>query len=133
MIARDPPGDDRTQAAYRTAGGDGCVSVSANIVPSLCVALQQACTEGLSGDVSWYEQLLAPLGEVLSLGADVLAVKRALSRLDIMGDGTRLPQTPLDPSFERRLQAILEPLVLLDDKEARRLAAQPSHGAPRAA
>lgn len=126
-------GDDRTQAAYRTAGGDGCVSVTANIVPSLCVALQQACAEGLSGDVSWHEQLLAPLGEVLALGADVLAVKRALSRLDIMGDGTRLPQTPLDPSFERRLQAILDPLVLLDDKEARRLAAQPPHGAPRAA
>lgn len=95
--------------------------------------LQQACAEDLAGDVSWHEQLLAPLNEVLSSGADVLAMKRALSRLDIMGDGTRLPQTPLDPSFERRLQAILDPLVLLDDKEARRLAAQPSHGAPRAA
>jgi 4-hydroxy-tetrahydrodipicolinate synthase len=126
-------GDDRSQADYRTAGGDGCLSVTANIVPALCVALQQACAEGLSGDVSWYEQLLAPLGEVLSLGADVLAVKRALSRLGIVGDGTRLPQTPLDPAFDRRLQAILEPLVRLDDKEARRQASEPPHGAPRAA
>ncbi|WP_395715159.1 hypothetical protein [Reyranella sp.] len=73
------------------------------------------------------------VSEVLSLGADVLVVKRALSRLDIMGDGTRLPQTPLDPAFERRLQAILEPHQRLDDKEARRLGAQPPHGAPRAA
>lgn len=125
--------DDGGQAAYRLAGGDGCLSVTANIVPALCVALQQACAEGLAGDVSWHEQLLAPLNEVLSLSADVLVVKRALSRLDMMGDGTRLPQTPLDPAFERRLQAILDPLVLLDDKEARRLTAQPPHGAPRAA
>lgn len=126
-------GDDRTQAAYRSAGGDGCLSVTANIVPALCVALQQACAEGLAGDISWHEQLLAPINEVLSLGADVLAVKRALSRLDIMGDGTRLTQTPLDPSFERRLQAILDPLMRLDDKEARRLGVQSPHDAPRAA
>jgi 4-hydroxy-tetrahydrodipicolinate synthase len=126
-------GDDRTQAAYRTAGGDGCLSVTANVAPALSVALQRACEEALSGDISWYEQLLAPLGEVLSRDADVLAVKRALSRLSLMGDGTRLTQTPLDPAFDRRLQAILEPLVRLDDKEARRLATERPHGAPRAA
>ena len=31
-------GDDATAAAYRAAGGDGCISVTANLVPSLCAA-----------------------------------------------------------------------------------------------
>jgi 4-hydroxy-tetrahydrodipicolinate synthase len=116
-------GDDRSQAAFRTAGGDGCLSVVANVAPALSVALHQACEERLSGDVSWHEQLLAPLAEVLSLGADALTLKRALNRLGLMSDATRLAQTPLNSEFERRLQAVLEPLVRLDDEQAQRLAA----------
>lgn len=116
-------GGDRTQAGFRLAGGDGCLSVTANIAPALSAALQQACEERLSADISWHEQMLAPLSEVLSLEADVLAVKRALNRLGLMGDATRLPRTPRDPAFDRRLQPVLEAIARLDDKEARRLAA----------
>ena len=29
-------GDDASQAAFRMAGGDGCISVTANVVPALC-------------------------------------------------------------------------------------------------
>jgi 4-hydroxy-tetrahydrodipicolinate synthase len=36
-------GDDATQAAFRLAGGDGCISVTANVVPVLCGALHRAC------------------------------------------------------------------------------------------
>jgi 4-hydroxy-tetrahydrodipicolinate synthase len=58
-------GDDATAAAYRAAGGHGCISVTANLAPSLCAALQAAWDRG---DIRTFEatrDLLAPLHDAL--------------------------------------------------------------------
>ena len=39
-------GDDATQAAHRLAGGDGCISVTANVTPALSAGLYRACDDG---------------------------------------------------------------------------------------
>ena len=36
-------GEDGTALAYMKAGGDGCISVSANVAPKLCADFQRAC------------------------------------------------------------------------------------------
>jgi 4-hydroxy-tetrahydrodipicolinate synthase len=122
-------GDGSSQVAYRMAGGDGCISSAANIAPALHVALHRACDERLDGDANWHEQLLAPLNEILSLEADPIAAKRALCRMGLMGDGMRLPMTPLSPEFDRKLQRVLDAVLPVEDKEARRLAAERARGA----
>ncbi|MCL4142367.1 UNVERIFIED_CONTAM: hypothetical protein GTU68_019579 [Idotea baltica] len=38
-------GEDPTAVAYNVHGGQGCISVSANVAPALCSELQKACTE----------------------------------------------------------------------------------------
>jgi len=58
-------GDDATQAAFRVAGGDGCISVTANVVPVLCAALHRACDERLDADISEVALIDARSAEVL--------------------------------------------------------------------
>ena len=113
-------GDDATQSAFRHAGGDGCISVTANVVPALCAALHAACDDKLDADVRWFDQLLAPLHAALFLEANPIPLKRALSRLGLMGDGLRLPLTPLSLDADRQLQRVLQAIMPAEDKEAMR-------------
>jgi 4-hydroxy-tetrahydrodipicolinate synthase len=126
-------GDDATQAAFRVAGGDGCISVAANVAPALCAALHRACDDGMAGDIQWYDQLLAPLNEALTLEANPIPVKRALARMGLIADGLRLPLTPLSPAFDRKLGQALEAIAAVEEKEALRFAATHPRSAPRAA
>jgi 4-hydroxy-tetrahydrodipicolinate synthase len=126
-------GGDANQAAFRTAGGDGCISVTANVVPALCMGLHHACNERMDGDVQWYEQILAPLHQALFLEANPIPLKRALSRLGVMGDGPRLRLPPLSPEAGRKLEHVLQAILPLEDKEAERHAAARPHLTPHAA
>jgi 4-hydroxy-tetrahydrodipicolinate synthase len=126
-------GDDASQAAFRLAGGDGCISVTANVVPVLCAALHRACDEKLDADIQWYEQLLAPLHAALFLEANPIPLKRALSRLGLMGDGLRLPLTPLSLEADRKLERVLKTIMPAEEKEAMRAHAARRHAAGRAA
>jgi len=126
-------GDDASQAAFRLAGGDGCISVTANVVPVLCAALHQACDEKMDADIQWYEQLLAPLHAALFLEANPIPLKRALSRLGLMGDGLRLPLTPLSLEADRKLERVLKTILPVEEKEAMRAQAARRHASGRAA
>ncbi len=126
-------GDDATQAAFRAAGGDGCISVTANVAPALCAALHRACDDRLTGDIEWYDQVLAPLHAALFLEANPVPLKRALCRLGLMGDSLRLPLTPLSPEFDRKLGQALDAIAPVEEKEAKRFAAMHPHHAPHAA
>ena len=126
-------GDDASQAAFRRAGGDGCISVTANVVPVLCAALHRACDERLDADIQWYEQLLAPLHAALFLEANPIPLKRALSRLGLMGDGLRLPLTPVSLDADRKLERVLKAIMPAEEKEAMRAQAARRHAAGRAA
>jgi 4-hydroxy-tetrahydrodipicolinate synthase len=117
-------GDDGTQAAFRLAGGNGCISVTANVVPALCAALHHACDDRLEGDIQWYEQVLAPLHAVLFLEANPIPLKRALFRMGLMSDSLRLPLTPLSPEFDRKLGQVLDAIAPVEEKEAKRVAAK---------
>jgi len=83
--------------------------------------------------VRWFDQLLAPLHAALFLEANPIPLKRALSRLGLMGDGLRLPLTPLSPDAARKLEQVLQSILPVEEKEAARFAAAHHHIHPRAA
>lgn len=114
-------GDDATQAAFRLAGGDGCISVTANVAPALCLALQMACDRRDSAAITRLEGILAPLHAVLFLEANPIPVKRALYRLGLMVDGLRLPLTPLSPTAHAQLAKVLEAVARMEESEALRI------------
>ena len=110
-------GDDATQAAHRLAGGDGCISVTANVTPALSAALHKACDRRETETVARLDGILAPLHAALSIEANPIPVKRALHRLGLMVDGLRLPLTPLGAMADMKLAKVLQ-AVLPREKEA---------------
>jgi 4-hydroxy-tetrahydrodipicolinate synthase len=120
-------GDDATQAGHRLAGGDGCISVTANVTPALTAALHQACERNQTAAVGRLEAILAPLHAALFLEANPIPVKRALHRLGLMIDGLRLPLTPLGAMADMKLAKALQ-AVLPREKEA--AAARVDSGGP---
>ncbi len=125
-------GDDPTQAVFRLAGGDGCISVTANVAPALCAALHRACDARDTDEIARLERILAPLHAALFLEANPIPLKRALHRLGLMGDGLRLPLTPLGSLDDQRLKHVLEAVETLERVTALRFAAPHPHQ-PRAA
>ena len=126
-------GDDPTQGAFRRAGGDGCISVTANVAPALCAALHRACDAGNTREIARLEHVLAPLHAALFLESNPIPLKRALHRLGLMGDGLRLPATPLGPLADQKLMRILEAVDAAEREEALRFASASHPRQPRAA
>ena len=71
--------DDATQTAFRVAGGDGCISVTANVVPALCSALHVAYDEHRLPDIGRLDSLLMPLHTALFVDTNSIPLKRAVS------------------------------------------------------
>jgi 4-hydroxy-tetrahydrodipicolinate synthase len=110
-------GDDATQAAHRRAGGDGCISVTANVTPALSAALHKACDRDQGQAVARLEGILAPLHAALFLEANPIPVKRALHRLGLMVDGLRLPLTPLGAMADMKLARVLQAVLPMEKEQ----------------
>ena len=111
-------GDDASQAAFRLAGGDGCISVTANVTPALCAALQKACDQRDVEAIARLEAILAPLHVAMFLEANPIPVKRALHRLGLMVDGLRLPLTPLSTVADVQLAEAMKVVLPLEEKSS---------------
>jgi len=70
-------GDDATAAAHRAMGGHGCVSVTANLVPSLCASLHEAWDNGDLARFTRIRDLLAPLHDALFIESNPIPVRCA--------------------------------------------------------
>ncbi|MFC3675294.1 4-hydroxy-tetrahydrodipicolinate synthase [Ferrovibrio xuzhouensis] len=101
-------GDDATAVEHRIAGGQGCISVTANVVPGLCAALQAQFDAGNLDALRLLQRRLRPLTEALFLESNPIPVKRALHRLGFCADELRLPLMPLSTAADAVLAAELE-------------------------
>ncbi|MGE0421698.1 MAG: 4-hydroxy-tetrahydrodipicolinate synthase [Reyranellaceae bacterium] len=113
-------GDDATQASFRTAGGDGCISVTANVAPALCATLHRACDERDTDEVTRLARILAPLHAALFVESNPIPLKRALNCLSLAADDLRLPLTPLSPAGDATLRAAMALVMSEEEDEAGR-------------
>ena len=104
LIKEAPPGfavysgDDATAVALMLCGGQGNVSVTANIAPRL---MHQLCKAAVAGDAKAAMELqikLLPLHKNLFVEANPIPVKWAMARMGLCGPTLRLPMTPLEAS-----------------------------------
>jgi 4-hydroxy-tetrahydrodipicolinate synthase len=105
-------GDDSTAVAYNAAGGNGCVSVTANIAPGLCAALQAACHDGdytLAADI---QKRLMPLHRALFAEPSPAGVKYAASLLGHCDAFCRLPMVPLSDNSKSAISKAMSDLGL---------------------
>lgn len=108
---RQLTGDDATAAGYRAMGGDGCISVTANVVPRLCAQMHRAWSDNDQASFARLRDLLAPLHQAMFLESNPIPVKAALDLAGLCEADMRLPLTPATASTVGRLAALLPALL----------------------
>lgn len=101
-------GDDPTAMELILQGGQGNVSVTANIAPRQLVEL---CRLALAGDRAGATRIndrLAALNRALFLEANPMPVKWAMQQHGLIEAGIRLPLTPLDERFHAQVLSAME-------------------------
>jgi len=106
-------GDDATAVALMLCGGQGNVSVTANIAPRL---MHDLCVAAVAGDARSAMALqfkLLPLHKHLFVEANPIPLKWAMARLGLCGGTLRLPMTPLASGHQATVEAALRASGLL--------------------
>jgi 4-hydroxy-tetrahydrodipicolinate synthase len=107
-------GEDMTALAAMAAGGHGCISVTANIAPSLCAELMEATFKGDWGHALRIQDRLTPLHAAIFAEPGVNGTKYALSVLGRIRAETRLPLVPVSPPTEALIRRALVHARLLN-------------------
>ena len=105
-------GDDFTAAPFLALGGHGVISVSANAVPALMVALVRAALASDNKTAAGLQIRLNPLHRALFSESNPIPVKAALAALGRFGPEVRLPLTPLSADRRPTLFAAMRALGL---------------------
>ena len=101
-------GDDGSACEFMLRGGDGVISVTANVAPALMRAM---CDAALGGDREAALGLngrLEPLHRALFVESNPIPVKWAMTAMGLAQRGIRLPLTWLEPEHEDVVRAAMQ-------------------------
>lgn len=101
-------GEDATAIGFNAQGGVGCISVTANVAPALCAAMQEATLRGEYAAAREYQDKLMPLHEAIFLEPGVAGAKYGLSLLGRANDEVRLPLTTLSDATKARIKSAMQ-------------------------
>jgi 4-hydroxy-tetrahydrodipicolinate synthase len=107
-------GEDHTAIAFLAAGGDGCISVTANVAPRLCAAMQDAWQEGRVKDAMAIQNRLVPLHDALFSETSPAPVKFAASLLGKTSEHCRLPLAPIMEGTRTKVRTAMTEVGLLN-------------------
>jgi 4-hydroxy-tetrahydrodipicolinate synthase len=106
-------GDDGSAVALMLCGGQGNVSVTANVAPRL---MHELCVAAMAGErkkaMDIQFRLLA-LHKYQSVETNPIPIKWAAARLGLCGHALRLPLTPLSPAHQPLLEQALRDAGLI--------------------
>ena len=88
-------GEDMTALAYNAAGGNGCISVVANVAPRLCAELQETSLSGDYAGALKVQDRLVPLHDAIFVEPGLAGAKCGLALLGRGGEEIRLPMLPV--------------------------------------
>lgn len=101
-------GDDATAAAFMLQGGNGVISVTANVAPK---QMAQVCQTALAGDEAAMlaaDNPLQALHRDLFVESNPIPAKWALQRMGLIdSDMMRLPMTQLEPIYHQVIEQAL--------------------------
>lgn len=106
-------GEDGTAAAFLAQGGDGCISVTANVAPALCSALQKAW---IARDMDAFAEVrnkLYDLNKMMFIETNPCPVKHAVSLLGFCKDELRSPLTVVNENSRAQLLSTMKQLGLV--------------------
>ncbi|MCV2881639.1 4-hydroxy-tetrahydrodipicolinate synthase [Actibacterium sp. XHP0104] len=100
-------GEDATAHGFNAQGGVGCISVTANVAPALCAALQAATAAGDYAKALEIQDRLMPLHIAIFTEPGVAGAKYALSRLGRIENSVRSPLLPVTDATAARIDAAM--------------------------
>lgn len=103
-------GDDTTAPAFLVHGGDGCISMTSNVVPDLCQRLYRGCRQGEPKAARGLAVRLGHLTAALSREPTPAPLKYALSLLGLMSPRVRLPLVELSDASKTDVMMAMDTL-----------------------
>jgi len=107
-------GEDATAVAYLAQGGDGCISVTANVAPRLCSEMHEAWQRGDVKTVREINERLISLHDALFAETSPAPVKYAASLLGRCTAEVRQPLWAILPETQQRVQQAMRGAGLLN-------------------
>jgi 4-hydroxy-tetrahydrodipicolinate synthase len=107
-------GEDATALGFNAHGGQGCISVTANVAPKLCAQFQDATLAGDYKKALELHDRLMPLHTDLFAEANPGPVKYAASLLGLCQDELRLPLVSVTEATREKVRAAMRHAGLLN-------------------
>ncbi len=106
-------GDDASALAFMLLGGHGVISVTANVAPRM---MHEMCAAAFRADLPVALAInakLFALHQKLFVEANPIPVKWVVAQQGLIGNGIRLPLTPLSAAFHETLKAAMKQAELI--------------------
>jgi len=101
-------GEDGTALGYNAHGGQGCISVAANLAPRACAEFQAACAAGDYAKAREYQDRLMPLHDALFCETSPAPVKYGASLLGLCSAEVRLPLVEASENARTLMKAAMQ-------------------------
>ena len=106
-------GDDPTFSEFMSTGGDGVISVAANILPSQVAKICGLNLEGHHEDAKELNNMYKDIFELLFIESNPIPVKWMLEQMTKINSGIRLPLISLDSQYHDAIKNEMIKLKLL--------------------
>ena len=106
-------GDDPTFSKFMSTGGDGVISVAANILPSQVAKICWLNLEGHHEDAKELNEMYKNIFELLFIESNPIPVKWMLEQMMKVNSGIRLPLISLDSQYHDAIKNEMIKLKLL--------------------
>jgi dihydrodipicolinate synthase/N-acetylneuraminate lyase len=106
-------GDDHSARELMLLGGQGDISVTANVAPKM---MAQMCEAALNGDAQQalaIDQELLAIHDAMFVESNPIPVKWAVSQLGLINDAIRLPLTQLSQANQVKVIQALKSVSLV--------------------
>ncbi|MCH7697287.1 MAG: 4-hydroxy-tetrahydrodipicolinate synthase [Proteobacteria bacterium] len=101
-------GDDATACEFMLQGGDGVISVTANVAPLAMHEMSMYAIDGDAKAANGINERLLKLHDALFLESNPIPAKWAVCRMGLIEAGIRLPMTWMSTQHETELEAAMQ-------------------------
>jgi 4-hydroxy-tetrahydrodipicolinate synthase len=106
-------GEDATAVGFNAMGGNGVISVTANIAPKLCAELQAACFNGNYAKALKLQDRLTNLHSSMFLEANPAPVKYGASLIGLCSEEIRLPLVCTSDATKKKIKSEMKNAKLI--------------------
>lgn len=106
-------GEDMTAVGFNAMGGRGCISVTSNIAPKACAAIQELSLAGKFAEALAAHEALVPLHQSMFCETNPVPVKYAVSLLGKCSDTVRLPLVAASADAKNLVKSAMQAAGLL--------------------